>query len=65
MSGVVVIIIPHYPQIIRWATKGAVRELGKAVAKGKNKEIVKVRCHKCHTLNPENAQFCNNCGTRL
>lgn len=65
MSGIAVIVISHAPQIIRWITKSAAREVGKGMVEGKNKEIVKIRCHKCSTLNPENAQFCNNCGTRL
>ena len=29
------------------------------------REVVKVRCPKCRTLNDENARFCDNCGQAL
>lgn len=29
------------------------------------KEVVKVKCRDCGTLNDENAKYCDNCGTQL
>ena len=43
----------------------AVERIGDAQSNDRTREVVRVRCPHCRTLNDEDAKFCDNCGAAL
>jgi len=64
--------------ITKYALEETGMALGTAVTRGirnaggikldvdtKEKEVIKIKCQACGTLNDEDANFCDNCGTQI
>lgn len=54
-----------YSKMAGGMLKDALEEVEMPIAANEPKEIVKVRCSVCKTLNEEDARFCKSCGKEI